>query len=121
MLRDLTIENLALVKSVSMPLEGGFTVFTGETGAGKSLLVNSLALIAGAKGDAALVRSGAEKAVVEAVFDAPEGLPAGEFPVEGAELVLRRELPVSGRQKITLDGAQLPAEKLAALDRKSVV
>ena len=105
-MRDLTIENLALVKSVSMQLDGGFTVFTGETGAGKSLLINSLALIGGSKADGELVRSGAEKAVVEAVFDRPVDLPAEEFSGEGAELIVRREVPANGRQKI---------------DRKSVV
>src|SRR5213592_2674609 len=98
-----------------MPLEEGFTVFTGETGAGKSLLINSLALVGGGKADGELVRSGAEKAVVEAVFDRPADLPAEEFSGEGAELIVRREVPASGRQKITLDGAQLPAEKLSAL------
>ena len=115
MLRELLIENLALVKRVEMPLEAGFTVFSGETGAGKSLLINALGQLAGGKSDAALVRTGAEKAVVEAVFDRPLLLPADDFPADGGELILRREIPANGRQKSLLNGAQLPAEKLPAL------
>ena len=69
MLSSLRIQNLALVEDLSLDLAGGFTVLTGETGAGKSLLVDALGLLVGARGDAELVRAGAERAVVEGLVE----------------------------------------------------
>ena len=96
MLSSLRIQNLALVEDLAVELGPGFTVLTGETGAGKSLLVDALSLLVGARGDQDLVRQGADRAVVEGVvedrFEAwtafleARGLP-GEQPV-----VLRRGL-----------------------------
>ena len=70
-LRELTVENLAVVESVRLVLAPGFTVLTGETGAGKSLVVDAVALALGARASADQVRSGADAARVEAIFDAP--------------------------------------------------
>ena len=70
MLTSLRIQNLALVEDLSIELRSGFTVLTGETGAGKSLLVDALSLLVGARGDGDLVRQGADRAVVEAVAEA---------------------------------------------------
>ena len=67
MLSSLRIQNLALVEDLSLEWGPGFTVLTGETGAGKSLLVDALSLLVGARGDGELVRRGADRAVVEAV------------------------------------------------------
>lgn len=108
MLSSLRIQNLALVEDLSMDWGPGFTVLTGETGAGKSLLVDALSLLVGARGDAELVRHGAERAVVEAVvegrfedwkvFLTGRGLPE-EHPV-----VLRREVG-PGRSRAWINGA----------------
>ena len=108
MLSSLRIQNLALVEDLSLDWGPGFTVLTGETGAGKSLLVDALSLLVGARGDAELVRHGAERATVEAVvegrfeawraFLAERGLPE-EHPV-----VLRREVG-SGRSRAWINGA----------------
>jgi DNA repair protein RecN (Recombination protein N) len=108
MLSSLRIQNLALVEDLSLDWGPGFTVLTGETGAGKSLLVDALSLLVGARGDAELVRHGAERATVEAVvegrfeawrtFLAERGLPE-EQPV-----VLRREVG-SGRSRAWINGA----------------
>ncbi|MBS0499638.1 MAG: DNA repair protein RecN [Proteobacteria bacterium] len=107
MLSSLRIQNLALVEDLTLELGPGFTVLTGETGAGKSLLVDALSLLVGARADAELVRRGAERAVVEGVVegDGPawlaflkeRGLPE-EHPV-----VLRRE--VGGRARAWINGA----------------
>ena len=70
-LRELTVENLAVVESVRLVLAPGFPVLTGETGAGKSLVVDAVALALGARASADQVRSGADAARVEAIFDAP--------------------------------------------------
>lgn len=69
MLRRLTIENIGVIDRLDIPFEDGFTVLTGETGAGKSIIVNCIALVLGAKADGAMVRSGAEQARIEAVFE----------------------------------------------------
>jgi len=108
MLASLRIQNLALVEDLSLDWGPGFTVLTGETGAGKSLLVDALSLLVGARGDGDLVRHGAERATVEAVvedrfaewraFLAERGLPE-EHPV-----VLRREVG-SGRSRAWINGA----------------
>ena len=108
MLSSLRIQNLALVEDLSLDWGPGFTVLTGETGAGKSLLVDALSLLVGARGDAELVRHGAERATVEAVvegrFEAwrvflqDRGLPE-EQPV-----VLRREVG-PGRSRAWINGA----------------
>ena len=108
MLSSLRIQNLALVEDLSLDWGSGFTVLTGETGAGKSLLVDALSLLVGARGDAELVRHGAERATVEAVvegrfeawqaFLAERGLPT-EQPV-----VLRREVG-PGRSRAWINGA----------------
>ncbi len=108
MLSSLRIQNLALVEDLSLDWGPGFTVLTGETGAGKSLLVDALSLLVGARGDAELVRHGAERATVEAVvegrfeawraFLAERGLPE-EHPV-----VLRREVG-AGRSRAWINGA----------------
>jgi len=108
MLTSLRIQNLALVEDIAVSLEPGFTVLTGETGAGKSLLVDALSLLVGARGDGDLVRQGAERAVVEAVaeggfaawsaFLVERGLPE-EQPV-----VLRREVSAGGRSRAWING-----------------
>ncbi len=108
MLSSLRIQNLALVEDLSLAWGPGFTVLTGETGAGKSLLVDALSLLVGARGDAELVRHGAERATVEAVVEGrfevwqaflqERGLPE-EQPV-----VLRREVG-PGRSRAWINGA----------------
>src|SRR5690349_4229200 len=107
MLVSLRIQNLALVEDLGLELGSGFTVLTGETGAGKSLLVDALSLLVGARADAELVRRGSDRAVVEGVVEGEgavwlaflrdRGLPE-EHPV-----VLRRE--VGGRARAWINGA----------------
>jgi len=109
MLSSLRIQNLALVEDLSIEYAPGFTVLTGETGAGKSLLVDALALLVGARGDGELVRLGTERAVVEGVLEgafepwrrflAERGLPE-EQPV-----VVRREVGVNNRSRAWINGA----------------
>jgi len=109
MLTSLRIQNLALVEDLTVPFKGGFTVLTGETGAGKSLLVDALALLVGARGDGDLVRVDSERAVVEGVVeDGFEGwlafLEARGLPAE-QPVVLRREVGAQGRSRAWINGA----------------
>jgi DNA repair protein RecN (Recombination protein N) len=121
MLSSLRITNLALVEDLALDLGPGFSVLTGETGAGKSLLVDALALLVGARADADTVRLGAERATVEAVvegrggawldFLGARGLPA-EHPV-----VLRREVSAAGRSRAWINGASCALNDLKEAGR----
>ena len=106
MLTALSIRDVVLVDALDLEVEGGLTVLTGETGAGKSIILDALGLALGGRGDAGLVRSGAKQAVATAVFTAPDdpdliGLIAERgFEVEaGGELILRRVLSADGRSR----------------------
>ena len=121
MLQSLRIRNLALLEEVSLDFEAGFTAVTGETGAGKSILLGALSLLAGERADKTVIRQGAPAAEVEAslYFTDPRridgilgelGLPACE---EGV-LLLRRSLPREKAPKITVNGS---FATLAALQR----
>jgi DNA repair protein RecN (Recombination protein N) len=105
MLRELRIRNLAVIETVSVPFEAGLNVLTGETGAGKSILVDALLLVRGARAQADAIRTEADVATVEAVFDV-EGdgevarvLESAGLATEDGELVIRRELARSGRHR----------------------
>ena len=108
MLSSLRIQNLALVEDLAIDLAAGFTVLTGETGAGKSLLVDALSLLVGARGDGDLVRQGAGRAVVETVadgsFGAWQGFLAGRGLPEEQPVVLRREVAANGRSRAWING-----------------
>jgi len=109
MLTSLRIQNLALVEDLSLEFQGGFTVLTGETGAGKSLLVDALSLLVGARGDSELVRTGTDRAVVEAVveggFDAWTEYLSGRGLPEEQPVVLRREVGTNNRSRGWINGA----------------
>jgi DNA repair protein RecN (Recombination protein N) len=109
MLTSLRIQNLALVEDLSLEFEDGFTVLTGETGAGKSLLVDALSLLVGARGDADLVRSGTDRAVVEAVvegnFEAWNAFLTQRGLPEEQPVVLRREVGTNNRSRGWINSA----------------
>ncbi|GLH72924.1 DNA repair protein RecN [Geothrix limicola] len=108
MLSSLRIQNLALVEDLSLEWGPGFTVLTGETGAGKSLLVDALSLLVGARGDGELVRHGSDRATVEGVvegrFEAWQAFLAERGLPEEQPVVLRREVG-SGRSRAWINGA----------------
>jgi DNA repair protein RecN (Recombination protein N) len=108
MLSSLRIQNLALVEDLSLDWGRGFTVLTGETGAGKSLLVDALSLLVGARGDSELVRHGAERATVEAVveghFEAWQAFLLDRGLPDEQPVVLRREVG-PGRSRAWINGA----------------
>jgi DNA repair protein RecN (Recombination protein N) len=118
MIKLLRIKNIALVDSVEVELDAGLTLLTGETGAGKSILIDALSLLLGARASSEVVRSGEETGVVEAVVESPalaETLSVHALPVEGDEVVVRREVHVSGRGKATVNGALVPVGLLREL------
>jgi DNA repair protein RecN (Recombination protein N) len=119
MLRQLDVRDLGIIDVLHLELSAGFTVLTGETGAGKSLLVQSLQLLAGERADAEAVRGGREKLLVEGRFDEPSAVAArallDELGVGAAdELVLRREVSAQGRSRAWVNDS---AVTLGALQR----
>ena len=122
MLSCLRIKDLAIIEELELELGAGLNVLTGETGAGKSILVSALELVLGGKGRAELVRSGAKEGEVEALFvvqgDARLGreLRALELDAEG-ELVVRRVLSACGRTRGFINGRLVPQRVLAQLTR----
>src|SRR3954447_5085388 len=103
MLRQLAIRNVVLVDSIDLEFERGLGVLTGETGAGKSILLDALGLALGSRADAGLVRSGEESAAVSAEIELPRDHPAFELlhkrgiePETGEPLIVRRTLKSDG-------------------------
>ena len=118
-LRELTVENLAVVESVRLRLSPGFTVLTGETGAGKSLVVDAVALALGARASGDQVRSGTDAARVEAIFDAPPPLtedPLADVLAEGEGVtIIRREVGADGRSLARVNDRAVTVGSLAGL------
>jgi DNA repair protein RecN (Recombination protein N) len=116
MLRHLAIHNVVLVERLELEFERGLGVLTGETGAGKSILLDALGLALGARGDTGLVRSGQDSASVSAEIELPAGHPVlsllGEQGIDadpGEPLVVRRTLKSDGGSRAFLGGSAVPA------------
>jgi len=114
MLVELRIVGLGVIDDAVLEPGHGLTVVTGETGAGKTMVVSGLGLVAGARAEARVVRNGADRAVVEARFvDVPETVAAGVDEVGGVlddrELLVTRQVAANGRSRSMLGGAQVPA------------
>jgi DNA repair protein RecN (Recombination protein N) len=121
MLKYLKINNIAIVTQVEVELSAGLTLFTGETGAGKSIVVDALGLVLGARASADLVRTGEETGVVEALWHSEPGAAFAAqhgLPVEGDEIVVRREVATSGRGRATVNGALVPVTLLRELGQR---
>lgn len=110
MIRFLSVSNLAIVERLDLELQPGLTVLTGETGAGKSIVLGALNLLVGGRAAGDLVRTGADRAVVEAALDTDDG----------DEVVLRREVTVQGRSHVFIDGALATVGALRALGKRLV-
>src|SRR5258707_9905035 len=112
MLKILKINNIALVAELELVLDDGLILFTGETGAGKSILIDALGLLLGARASADLIRTGEDVAVVEALIESSDARAALErhgLPAEDDEIVVRREQQSSGKGRATVHGALVSA------------
>src|SRR5690349_15995603 len=119
MLRTLSIRDFVIVDAIELEFARGFSVFTGETGAGKSILIDALQLALGGRGDASMVREGAAKADITADFALTEAATAwleqNEFAVEEGGALLRRVIDNAGRSKAYINGIAATASQLREL------
>ena len=125
MLRRLTVKNLAIVEDLELELAEGLTVVTGETGAGKSILVDAVSLVAGGRGSADFIREGAARLSVTAEFDADPGVraivaEAGLPASDSDRLLLRRELTPDGRGRAFVEDEAASVRTLAKLGERLV-
>ncbi|MDQ3155810.1 MAG: DNA repair protein RecN [Actinomycetota bacterium] len=126
MWRNIRLTSLGVIEEAELELSSGFTVITGETGAGKTMVVTALGLLRGERADLGLVRHGAVQARVEAAVDVPEGsalegivTEAGGV-VEDGELLLGRVLSAQGRSRAFVGGSGVPATVLSAVSDQLV-
>ncbi|TCT06865.1 DNA repair protein RecN [Aquabacter spiritensis] len=120
MLSSLSIRDIVLIEKLDLVLGEGLTVLTGETGAGKSILLDALSLALGGRGDGALVRHGAEKGQVTAAFDLSPGHPARTLLAEAdiadeGELIIRRVQMADGRTRASVNDQPVSVQMLRAL------
>ncbi|WP_396207141.1 AAA family ATPase, partial [Gemmatimonas sp.] len=126
MLVELRIRNVAVIDMVALPLAGGLNVLTGETGAGKSLIIGALGMLLGERAAADRVRSGSEKATVEGVFDIRGAaalralLDERGIEVDDDLVVLKREVGSNGRSRAWINGSAVTAAVLAEVGGRLV-
>ncbi|HTE48116.1 MAG TPA: DNA repair protein RecN [Gemmatimonadaceae bacterium] len=122
MLTELRIKNFAIIETLTLPLARGFNVLSGETGAGKSIIVGALGLLLGERASADVIRTGADRATVEGVFDIADRpeirslLDDRGIDVEESMVVLKREV-ASGRARAWINGTTVNAGLLAEVGR----
>jgi DNA repair protein RecN (Recombination protein N) len=126
MLRELHVRDLALIEEASLEFGRGLNVLSGETGAGKTVLVGALGLLLGGRGDSGLVRAGASRLELEAAFDAPQGSLIAAAAEEGLdltgdeELILRRVITAEGKGRCYVNGTICTVSALAHLGERLV-
>jgi len=125
MLTDLTIRNLAIIESLHVPFSSGLNILTGETGAGKSIIIDAVSLLLGSRGGGDMVRTGCDEAVVEAIFDL-----RGQVELRAAisamgidcedELLVRRVVSASGKGRAFVNGGLVTLSMLGEITRRLV-
>jgi DNA repair protein RecN (Recombination protein N) len=118
MLRSLSVHNFVVVEHLDIEFDAGFTVLTGETGAGKSILIDALALALGGRGDAGVVRAGAERADVSAAFDVAADSAVGRWladntlAIDEGGCLMRRVIDAGGRSRSFINGRPCTVQQL---------
>ena len=131
MIEEIHIRDLGIITDARLPLEPGFSVLTGETGAGKTMVVTALGMLLGARSDATSVRNGAKNALAEAVVRLPRGHRAlalaeeaggttEEIDEQSSELLLARTVNASGRSRAHVGGCSAPIGTLAQIGQSLV-
>ncbi len=115
MIRTLTIHNIALIEQIKVEFHKGMNVLSGETGAGKSIIIDAVALVLGGRADRDLIRTGCERASVEAEFetenteDLKEILDREQIEWDGRSVIVYRDLSQSGRNICRINGVLVTA------------
>ncbi|MFO0596915.1 MAG: DNA repair protein RecN [Myxococcaceae bacterium] len=124
MLNTLRLKNVAVVEEAEVTFGAGLTVLTGETGAGKSIVIDALGLLVGGRAEADVIRAGADEAVIEGLFDRTELIAARlaelGLPDDGPELSVRRSLSRQGKGRVHVNGALVTVGVLQRLMRGQV-
>jgi len=125
MLTELSIRNIAIIEKLQISFGAGLNILTGETGAGKSIIIDSLSLVTGGRATADLIRAGEEEAVVEAIFDLSQLPDVLQLLAEGGiesdgELLVRRIVSRTGRNRIYLNGSLATLTQLSEIGRRLV-
>ncbi|MEL6872631.1 MAG: AAA family ATPase, partial [Pseudomonadota bacterium] len=126
MLVELTIQDIVLIERLTLRFGGGLSALTGETGAGKSILLDSLGLAVGGKAEKGLVRQGAARGIVNAVFDAPDTHPAWHLlqeagvPAEDDLIMLRREQRADGKSRAFVNDQTVPVSVLRRIGQSLI-
>ena len=126
MLTELRLRNLAVIEEVTVPFGPGLNAVTGETGAGKSIVVDAILLVMGARAQPDLIRSGADSAIIEALFELPPGHPAAEVldaaghAAPDGTLVIKREISRAGRHRVFVNDSPATVALLERLGESLV-
>ncbi len=121
MIQSLSIRDFVIVSQLDLEFDAGFTVLTGETGAGKSILIDALSLALGARGEGGVTRAGCDKAEISAIFsiadngEAKQWLALAEMESDADELLLRRVMFADGRSRAFINGATVTVAQLKEL------
>ena len=126
MINDLRIQNIGVIEDVSLEMSDGFTVLTGETGAGKTMILTAFQMVVGEKIDSNLVRANEKSAVVEAFIQVPKDkdvldrLAELDIVIEDGGTQLSRTIAKEGRGKIILGGRSIPSATLEEITQSSI-
>lgn len=126
MLQELSIQNFAIIPKLNISFQPGMTVLTGETGAGKSIIIDAVGLLTGGRGSQDFIREGADKAVLQGLIDVEPGQPITQLldelgiPLEENQLLIHRELHKSGRNVIRVNGSLVNATTLKEIGQHLV-
>ena len=116
MLKELRLNNLAIIKNVDLEFENGFVAMTGETGAGKSIILDGISLLIGERSNSDMIRTGEDRLSAEAVFELTEEqvkvLNDLDFDIEDEELIITRNFDRDGKTKVLVNGMRVPVSKL---------
>ena len=116
MLKELRLNNLAIIKNVDLEFEDGFVALTGETGAGKSIILDGISLLLGERSNSDMILTGEDKLTAEAVFELTKEqvkvLNDLDFDIEDEELIITRNFDRDGKTKVLVNGMRVPVSKL---------